>query len=504
MNDKKPSRLVRWLKRIAFTLAVLITLVAVVVIFENWRGNRAWRNYLAEQEAKDEVLDWRKLVPPPVPDDQNFAKTPLLAKLTDYTYDPRTGKVVFADPAGYARLNGIFAWQNLNVIKGKGAWRKATQTDWPALQASLRALTNSELPAAKALLARPAGKPVNDVLFLIAQNKAELDEIAAVGRLPHANFGVHYEEGIMALLPQLSVIKNFAVAIQLRSLAELEAGQLELALADWQMVLALGETLKADPLLITLLVRIAVQDISHQVIWEGLSQRKWTDAQLQTIEERLAGINLVAEALSALRGERAFGMLALDQMHLRSANGLPRPGDIGIPSLPLLPSGWVSQNKLTIARMYDRFIFGAFDPAKQRVDIKLARQYEREVEATLGKFGPYTLMARMLFPAISKAGIKVASTQTALHLARVACALERHRLADGKYPADLSALVPRFLPKLPVDLDEQPLRYQLEANGQFTLYSIGSDLVDDQGRIGKSSPRVTVDEGDWVWKYPAP
>ena len=51
MNDKKPSRLVRWLKRIAFTLAVLITLVAVVVIFENWRGNRAWRNYLAEQEG---------------------------------------------------------------------------------------------------------------------------------------------------------------------------------------------------------------------------------------------------------------------------------------------------------------------------------------------------------------------------------------------------------------------------------------------------------------------
>ena len=98
MNDKKPSRLVRWLKRIAFTLAVLITLVAVVVIFENWRGNRAWRNYLAEQEAKGEVLDWRKLVPAPVPDDQNFAMTPLLAKLTEYTYDPQTGQATFAVP----------------------------------------------------------------------------------------------------------------------------------------------------------------------------------------------------------------------------------------------------------------------------------------------------------------------------------------------------------------------------------------------------------------------
>ena len=171
MNDKKPSRLVRWLKRIAFTLAVLITLLAVVVIFENWRGNRAWRNYLAEQEAKGEVLDWRKLVPAPVPDDQNFAKTPLLATLMDYTHDPQTGQLVFTDPAGNARLNGMFAWQN--PLKGEGAWRKTLRTDWAQMQTSLRGLTNSELPAVKTLLGRPAGKPADDILFLLAQNQAE-------------------------------------------------------------------------------------------------------------------------------------------------------------------------------------------------------------------------------------------------------------------------------------------------------------------------------------------
>jgi hypothetical protein len=487
-----------------FTLAVLITLLAVIVVFENWRGNRAWRNYLAEQEAKGEMLDWRKLVPPPVPDDQNFAKTPLLAKLTDYKYDPQTGQATFAESEGKARLEGMFAWTV--PLKGEGAWRKTARTDWTQMQTSLRALTNSELPTIKALLARPAGKPADDILFLLAQNEAELNEIAAVRRLPRANFGVHYEEGIMALLPQLSVIKNFAHAIRLRSLAELEAGRSDAALADWQTISALGEALKGDPILITLLVRIAVQDMSHQVIWEGLAQQKWTDAQLQTIEERLAGINLVAEALAALRGERAFGMLAMDQLHRPGTTGFPK-GDRDAtvtPSFSYLPSGWVSQNKLTTARMYDRFIFGAFDHAKQRVDIKLARQYEREVDTTLGSGGPYTMMAKLLFPAISKAGLKVANAQTAIHLARVAVALERHRLAEGKYPADLTVLSPRFLPKLPVDLDEQPLRYQLESNGQFVLYSIGSDLVDDKGRIGKPDGKFSNDEGDWVWKYPAP
>ena len=251
-----------------------------------------------------------------------------------------------------------------------------------------------------------------------------------------------------------------------------------------------------------MLVRISVQDMSHQVLWEGVAQHKWTDAQLQAVEVRLASINRVTDAGMALRGERAFGMLALDQMYRPGSAGFPKGGGGEFPEFKFLPSGWVSQNKLNIARMYDRFIFGAFDPGKQRVDIKLARQYEREVEATLSKSGPYTIMARMLFPAVLKAGLRVANTQSAVDLARVACALERHRLAEGNYPADLAVLAPRFVPKLPVDLDGQPLRYRLESNGKFILYSIGGDLVDDNGRIGRADGKFTTEEGDWVWKYP--
>ncbi len=502
MNDKKPSRLVRWLKRVAFTLAVLITLVAVVVVFENWRGNRAWQNYLAEQEAKGEVFDWRKLLPAPVPDDQNFARTPLLAKLTDYQYDPQTGQATFADPAGKAKLDGLFDWHEL--LKIESSWRKGILMDWPKAQEWLRAATNSELPAVQALLARPVGKPEEDVFFLLAQNKAELDEIAAAARRPYADFRVHYAEGMMALLPQMAVLKNFSYAFRMRAQAELEAGRPDAALRDWQTGLALNESLKADPVLIGLLVRIAMIESSLQAVWEGLAARRWSDAQLQVIESRLAKINIVADALDTLRGERAFNLMALDQMHRPEAAGFPKDGTSEFPHFRSMPSGWVSQNKLNIARMYERFILGAFDPDQQRVDIALIHQYEREVESALSKNGPYTMMARMLFPAIGKSGLKVASAQTAIHLARVAVALERHRLAEGSYPADLSALAPRFLPRLPVDLDDQPLRYQLHADGTFILYSIGNDLADDQARVGAPDGKFTTDQGDWVWKYPGP
>ena len=47
-----------------------------------------------------------------------------------------------------------------------------------------------------------------------------------------------------------------------------------------------------------------------------------------------------------------------------------------------------------------------------------------------------------------------------LHFARVALAVERFRLAQGRLPENLNELVPQFLPKVLVDpFDGQPLRY---------------------------------------------
>ena len=52
-------------------------------------------------------------------------------------------------------------------------------------------------------------------------------------------------------------------------------------------------------------------------------------------------------------------------------------------------------------------------------------------------------------------------------------AVERYRLANGRWPDDLAALVPRYLDAVPADpFDGQPLRYtpsKLDA----TVYSAG-------------------------------
>lgn len=61
-----------------------------------------------------------------------------------------------------------------------------------------------------------------------------------------------------------------------------------------------------------------------------------------------------------------------------------------------------------------------------------------------------------------------------------AIALRRHELRHGKLPDTLSALVPEFLPEVPVDwMTGKPLRYQRGEGGEFLLQSVGFNLRDD-------------------------
>jgi len=72
--------------------------------------------------------------------------------------------------------------------------------------------------------------------------------------------------------------------------------------------------------------------------------------------------------------------------------------------------------------------------------------------------------------------------ETLRRLTFTAIALERYRLRHGRPPNDLAALVPDFLPAVPIDLmSGRPLAYLLTAGGASTLYSVGEDGRDDGG-----------------------
>ena len=94
-----------------------------------------------------------------------------------------------------------------------------------------------------------------------------------------------------------------------------------------------------------------------------------------------------------------------------------------------------------------------------------------------------------------------------------AIALERYRGRHGIYPATLASLAPEFLPAVPVDfMDGKPLRYRFTDGGQFVLYSVGLDCVDDGGKLAqpdasgfpeyKGGKMVVPTNADIVWPRP--
>ena len=111
----------------------------------------------------------------------------------------------------------------------------------------------------------------------------------------------------------------------------------------------------------------------------------------------------------------------------------------------------------------------------------------------------------MLLPGIAGCAEKFARAQSSVDLARVACALERYRLANGQFPETLEALAPRFIEKLPHDvINGQPLKYHRTEDGQFVLYSVGWNQTDDGGQVVLTkSGNADMNKGDWVWRYPA-
>jgi hypothetical protein len=59
---------------------VFSCLLAVAYQVENWRGKRAWEICKQQAERKGMVLDWEKLIPPPVAEELNAFKAPMMTE----------------------------------------------------------------------------------------------------------------------------------------------------------------------------------------------------------------------------------------------------------------------------------------------------------------------------------------------------------------------------------------------------------------------------------------
>jgi hypothetical protein len=93
---------------------------------------------------------------------------------------------------------------------------------------------------------------------------------------------------------------------------------------------------------------------------------------------------------------------------------------------------------------------------------------------------------------------------TAQHrCAIVLLAVERYRLAHGRWPRALSELTPTYLSKIPTDpYNSQPLCYRVVEDG-VVVYSVGPDGQDDHGNLDQTMKLPPgTDLGFRLWNVP--
>jgi hypothetical protein len=124
-------RFIRWVccwrnfRRFLFGAACLATLLALVVAEENWRGKRAWESFKREWEARGERFDRASAIPPAVPDDQNFALTPVVASCYGQMLD-RTGHEIRPRNTNLVnRLDMPTEYRGAACTNGTGNWQLA-------------------------------------------------------------------------------------------------------------------------------------------------------------------------------------------------------------------------------------------------------------------------------------------------------------------------------------------------------------------------------------------
>jgi hypothetical protein len=512
----------RGIRRMLIVLAWAVTIIGLFYGEEDWRGRHAWNQYRDAAAARGLSLDWSTYIPKPVPDDQNFAATPFLKTFF------QTNPFILTNDLYHRADNNVFE-TNSARYKDKG---HRHFTDLVAWQQAAAALEHGELKRDQRfetditdLAARAAAAPA--ILEGMKPDAAVSAELRAASSREYSRFPVAYdlENPWDIIIPHLSRIKQTVQPLKLEACAELAAGQSDQALADVKLMLALADSIKSEPFLISYLVRVACVHIAIQPVWEGLAEHRWTDAQLQVLQARFSSYDFLADVEQSLKAERAVGTLTADlvmKKGLLYVEGIGSVDNYQNYQEPfrkvffyvigkVMPSGWYDREKLNYNKLFAAQFEGIVDltarTVSPRKDALNADEMERQIYGTwrrtpLHAALRHCVIANMLLPGLRKIHAKAAAAQTAADQAALACALERYRLANGQFPETLAALSPQFMDHAPHDvITGQPYKYRRTEDGQFILYSVGWDEKDDGGVPGKNLFDQT--QGDWVWSYPA-
>jgi hypothetical protein len=481
----------------------MITLIIFFYVEEDWRGARAWAATKAEWEARGESFDFHKRIPPPIPDDQNLAAIPIfkLEPVSGYHGSSYLKDVALNKALGDKYYDNDFPPTN-NWPSG----------ELPNLE-EIRQTISTDY--AKAVQSGPAS---NDPLAQLDALYPFIADLRAAAARPYCQFQYGGTEQTplgrsMELINSQGFISKI---LTVHALLELENHRSDLALEDLKINFKLASGVRRDPSGTEAAIgAIAMTWIGSGAVYDGLARHLWNDGQLAEIDHLLEPVDFLADSQKEIRDFVAAEPFYIDEYKQDSwrekyevVNDMLGAKPFWCHYAYLWPRGWWDLNK-SRSEAASLAALSFVDLKSRRVFPDLADELELQIQLATdmsrwGMIAPWNCFRFFTLGPISP--VIAAQAQVRLDETRIACALERYRLAHGDYPDSLDALAPAYIDALPHDImTGDPYHYRLRPDGAFLLYSVGWNQVDDGGRVvhqKKKSNAIDYKEGDWVWPTP--
>jgi hypothetical protein len=496
-------------KRFKTFIKVILGLAILSVAFllmERWRGQISLAHYKRQLVASGEKLTPREVMAAPVPPEQNgaFDLKTALAKLQAGVALPNNSPPAMSlTPAGQAVVGfNETEWVENGGFRD-GEWVKELITNnWEQLTLDLK------------------------------KNEAALAEIQVILKRPifdnQLDLSLGYATWILHLAPLKGLTRWLGSAAQLA----LREGRNSEALTFLLEEVRLPRLLAEDRIVISEWGRCTIAAIAREHTWEALQANGWTDAELKQLQDAWTELDFAQAAVRGLEGERVFYDVSAEI--IRRSNDATYDALFpswnfslisGEPDVSSASSASETWNRQVYCRVW-RFAWSHQDQRRTLEDLGFLVAHARSAATnrSLGLVQPaiasrqiengrHNFYDRWRYPEPdSFAGLamfisRALRAQTEQSLTLCAIALKRHSLRHGKYPATLEALVPEFLPAVPIDhMDGKPIRYKLRDDQGFTLYSVGEDGEDNGGDGSPrqaSSGRQLWLRKDQVWPAPA-
>jgi len=453
-------------RRVLLTLAVSFTLVAVFYAEEDWRGQRAWDAYRAELVAQGVPMSFEQLQPPAMPDDQNFALTPLIQSLLSETRF-----------AAESQMEDGLRWRLVTPNGDK------VQEWYYSLYS--RSAKSQGLKAKMDALRKIIGQ--QDLVQAMSKFSPVLDEFTAASRLPAARYPIADDLSNFGSLPNM-IFLDLRPIYFIRALAELDQEQTQNAADDISTVFRLANLISSQFTVTSQLVALAMCEDALQPLREGLAKHRWSDAQLAQLQADLQKHDFIADLQRSFQAERIYWsrMCEPDSISniMEFTLGNPDQQQFGLDWLRLvtrlIPRGWVRQNQIVFNQEHLKLV-SYLDPVRHTVDVA-SLLADSKTWPNLTRT-PYNFFGLIMFSNLYKISQNAVTALASVDEAQVACAIERYRLVNGQLPAKLDDLAPQFITKVPNDVfSGGPLHYQPGVDGHFLLYEVGLNGRDDGGK----------------------